>query len=517
MRGFPHLRAIPPALALALFLLGPAHADEPARPESAKPEPAAKADTALAPTAFDAQRSVTHHTLTRNGTSLAYTAVAEFLPVKDGVKDEVTARVFTVTYTLDTPEDGRRPVAFVFNGGPGAASAYLHMGALGPKAVRFNPDGSLPPPPLPVIDNPDTWLRFTDLVFIDPVGTGFSRGTKTDGDGEKRFWKIDGDATSLSEIVRLWLVRQNRLDAPKLLVGESYGGFRVVKMANELFSKVGIAVNGLVMVSPVVDFATIDGGEASVLATALRLPPMAAAAAANGRADGPPEEAATRAERFAVTDYLSGLATVDYRNLAASAGLFAAVSRLTGLPEDVIARNRGRVSPGTFARELRRGEGLLLSVYDATFVGFDPDPGADHAKHDPFLTGTLPAYATAFADYAQRELGVRSELPFHLLSERVGQGWEWPRGDNPSAMEDLQKMLALTPGLKVLIAHGRTDLVTPYTASAWVARHLNLPPGAPPDTVALKVYEGGHMMYTRTSERARLANDVEAMVLAVKK
>ncbi|MCW2236063.1 S10 family peptidase [Azospirillum canadense] len=470
---------------------------------------------------FDAQRSETRHSLALPGGPLAYTAVAEFLPLRDsalgGGKEEVAARVFTVTYTADGAPKGSRPVAFVFNGGPGAASAYMHLGAVGPKVVAFNEDGSLPRPPAPLVDNPDSWLAFADLVFIDPVGTGFSRALKPetgkpDDEADKRFWKVEADARSMAEVVRLWLTRNGRWESPKFLAGESYGGFRIAKMANELIDRTGVAVNGLIMVSPVVDFATIRD-ESGLLGPALKLPGYAASAAANGLVPGTPEQAAEAAERFALGGYLTGLATLDYRRMDQAGAFMAEVARTIGLPVELVTRHRGQVPAGIFTRELLRGQGKIASVYDGTFTVSDPDPSAARIPFDPFLKGTVPVYTTAFAAYASSKLGVRTEVPFHLLSDRVNRGWEWPRMGQPNAVDDLQTALTLQPSLRVLIAHGRTDLITPYMASRWVASRLELPEGQG-DRVRVTVYAGGHMMYTRTSERAKLAADARALVEA---
>ncbi|CAO3447963.1 hypothetical protein [Azospirillum argentinense] len=527
------LRLLPLLAALALPPIQAASAQDmapqsaPARNEQNQgaPKPADRAG------GFDAQRSETRHQLPLPSGPLAYTAAAEFLPLRDGPREEAAARVFTVSYTLDggTPDGtsrGRRPVAFVFNGGPGASSAYLHLGALGPKVVGFNDDGSLIRPPAPLLDNPDSWLAFTDLVFVDPVGTGYSRGIQRDGgrdggkdggarrdeDPGKRFWSVDADSRAMAEIVRLWLTRNGRWESPKFLVGESYGGFRIAKMANRLIDDTGIAVNGLIMVSPVVDFATIRGG-GGLLVPALRLPSYAASAAANGLASGTPEQAAVAAERYAFTGYLTGLAGLDYRRPGAARDFFAEVARTTGLPEELVTRFRGEIPTDVFARELLRGRGRVASVYDGTFTAADPDPSAARLSFDPFLKGTVPTYTTAFAAYAHEWLGVRTEVPFDLLSDRVNRGWEWPRSGQPSAVDDLQAALTLQPALRVLIAHGRTDLITPYMASRWVASRLELPDGQA-DRVAVTVYEGGHMMYTRAPERAKLAADARALIEA---
>ncbi|MCG5240014.1 septum formation initiator [Azospirillum doebereinerae] len=505
-------RSLPLAVMLPL-LLGPAPGWAQDRHE--RPDRSEKGDSASekgGDAAFDAQRSVTRHSLALAAGPLAYGATAEFLPLRDGAKEEVAARVFAVSYTAGSdsaPSNPARPVTFVFNGGPGAASAYMHLGAVGPKVVGFGPNGALAGPPAPLLDNPDSWLAFTDLVFIDPVGTGYSRATKTDGDAEKRFWSVEGDTRSMAEIVRLWLTRNGRWSSPKFLAGESYGGFRIAKMADELIQRTGVAVNGLILVSPVVDFAAID--EDSILGPALKLPAMAATAAALGRAPGTPQQAAEAAERFALGPYLTGLAGLDYGKLGESAGFFGEVARLVGLPAEQIARQRGRVPMSVFTRELLRDQGRVLSIYDGTFTAPDPDPGASRVPFDAFLRGTVPTYTTAFAAYATAELGVRTEVPYRLLSDPVNRSWEWPRMSVPSAVESLQTALTLQPSLRVLIAHGRTDLITPYMASRWMAARLELPP-AERDRVRVTVHEGGHMMYTRESGRASLAADARALV-----
>ncbi len=482
------------AVALAMFAAAP-----PLRAETPPPEKAA----AETPAPFEADRRVTRHVLELADGAIAYTATAEFLPLRDERGEgAVQARVFTVSYTVDD-DKGDRPVAFVFNGGPGAASAYLHLGALGPTVAAFGPDGTLPRPPLELVDNPHTWLAFADLVFVDPVGTGFSRALTPGDEAMKRFWSIEGDAESLTEVVRHWLNANARWGSPKFLVGESYGGFRVARMAQALFEGPGVAVNGLILVSPVVDFATIRGGESSLLPWALRLPVYAATAARHGKAPGDPREAAEAARAFAMGEYVAGLASFDEAAPAASRPLFETTARLIGLPADLVERHRGMVPMDVFARELLRAEGLLVSVYDGGFVAPDPHPAAARLSVDPYLDGTKPAYATAYAQLVRDRLGVRLDVPFELLSGRVNRNWDWPDMEAPSALDDLRTVLALSRGLRVLMAHGRLDMVTPYTASLWAAARLNLPADAR-DRVAVAVYDGGHMMYTLADARAML-------------
>jgi carboxypeptidase C (cathepsin A) len=496
------LRTLVLLCALALSRTAPAAETPPADP-GAPPVPAAVE---------------TSHRLTLEDRSLDYTATAGFLSLADSRQQEI-ARLFTVSYLVPAAGEGAvgggRPVIFVFNGGPGAASAYLHLGAAGPRALAFAAGGGPPPPPARLADNPETWLRFADLVFIDPVGTGFSYGLKEgkpDPEGEKGFWKADADARILSQAVRLWLARHQRWDSPVFLAGESYGGFRVVLMAAHLVREEGIAPGGLVLISPVLDFNGLGAGELDLLAWAFRLPPQAATAAIHGRIT---EDAGAEAERFALTGYPAALIGLKPGQPAAAA-LFATLARLTGLPEPLIARHHGRIPARLFARELLRDQGRMVSLYDGAVTVADPDfvgegAAGEGMRQDPLLTATIPAFTTAFNDYLGRELGFRTELPYALLSRRVNGGWSWPEGEQRSVLPELRTLLAVLPSLRLLIAHGRTDLVTPYPASCWLADRLDSRPGR--DCAGMvRVYDGGHMMYSRPASRRALAGDVRRLV-----
>jgi carboxypeptidase C (cathepsin A) len=485
-------------VALALFVL----ANSPAR---AEPEGEAK------PPAFDARESVTHHEAAFAGKPLAYTATAGFLPLKSGDKGETVARIFVVAYTADGAAPAERPVTFLFNGGPGAASAYLHLGAVGPRAIVFAADGRAPAAPARLADNPDSWLDATDLVFIDPVGTGFSRLTKEDEHAERRLLGVEGDVEAMAETIRLWTTRNGRWSSPKFLAGESYGGYRVAALARALIGRTGIGLNGAVLVSPVIDFATIRDGDAALLPAALRLPSLAASAAALGKTPGTPADAARAAEEYALGPYLSGLATLDLARLEDSRALFRRTAALTGLPETLVERNRGRVSAGLFAREIVRDRGQVTSQYDGAQASFDATPGSPFPGDDPILEGGKPAYATAYMAYVRDELKSPVEDEFRLLSDDVNGKWEWPRGRMPNAAGDLQEALALAPSLRVAIVHGRTDLVTPYLASEWVVRQTEMPPEVRA-RVGVTVLNGGHMFYAHPREREALAGLVRGLI-----
>jgi carboxypeptidase C (cathepsin A) len=460
-------------------------------------------------------RVETQHTITLAGRPLNYRAVAETIGLTNP-KGEPVASVFTVSYLADLPAGQRRPVAFVFNGGPGAASVFLHLGALGPRILESPPSGAVPTPPYRLVDNPATWLAFTDLVFVDPVGTGFSRAEGKGKDPDKPFWNVRGDVESLGAVVRRWLTRHKRWDAPIYLVGESYGGLRVAGLAHHLEHEVGITVSGLVMISPALDVALLHPDISNALAPAFELPSYAAAAAAlSGK--GSPIAAAQAAAKFALSGYLVGLAQL--------AGLpppedpfIARVAATIGLPAEIVRRQRGRVPSRLFARELRRPEHQILSLYDAT-VGrpAGANPQRDEAG-DPVLGPAVAAYTTAFEHYVQEALGYKTEEPYKVLPHRVSEEWDWEgarhgRDGLGLALSALEDTLLVHPETRVLIANGRYDLVTPYLASRWLVDQLALSP-ALRARIRLRVYSGGHMMYMRAPARAALAADAAALFAA---
>ena len=454
------------------------------------------------------ERVETRHTVTLAGQPLDYRAVVETIGLTTR-KGEPAAAIDTVAYLAAAPAGRQRPVAFVFNGGPGAASVFLHLGALGPRILETPASGAVPAPPPRLVDNPSSWLRFTDLVFVDPVGTGFSQGKGKGDNPDKPFWNVRADIDSLGAVIRRWLSRHERWGAPVYLVGESYGGLRVAALAHRLASEVGVSVSGLVLVSPALDVELLHPDIADMLAPAFELPSYAAAAAAFAGAPAPPQ-AAEAAERFALSDYLVGLAALPGIP-AAGDPFIARVARLIGLPEEVVRRERGRVPNQVFTRELRRSQQEILSLYDATVTRTTgADPADDHAG-DAVLDPAVSAYAAAFGSYAPEALGYHTEAAYRVLSREVSQQWDWEGAAGGEhglglALASLQDTLRLRPQTKVLIVNGRYDLVTPYLGSRWLVDQLALP-AALRAQIRLRVYEGGHMMYMRPQSRAALASD----------
>ena len=458
-------------------------------------------------------RVATHHSIQLGNHRLDYDAIAETLPLTDQ-KGAATASIFTVSYLSAGSGGAARPVSFAFNGGPGAASVFLHLGALGPKVMQTPDNGDAPSPPARLVDNPATWLPFTDLVFIDPVGTGFSRGEGNEQNPDKPFWDVHADLSSLDAVVRLWLTRHQRWASPVFLVGESYGGFRAAAMTRTLSRDANVTVSGLVLISPALDMSALHPSERDLLAAGFFLPTYAATAAAlhvMPKAGG--DLAAV--ERFALSDYLVGLAGLEGPPPAANP-FIAEVAGMIGLREEIVRRWRARVPSHVFAREILRNRGERVSLYDGTIVR--PAPADDReGAGDPLLQPAAAAFGATFNAYAADALGYRTDRPYRVLAGDVARQWNWEgerqEGGRGLPMASLEAALLAHPGMKVLIANGRYDLVTPYLSSRWLVGQLQVPP-ATRAQIRLRVYQGGHMMYLRPASRAALAEDAAQLYAA---
>ncbi|WP_086643516.1 S10 family peptidase [Acetobacter sp. DsW_063] len=448
--------------------------------------------------------SVTHQTLTVGAGKLSYTTHAGTLTLRDD-KGDPAARVFYVAYTLDSAPDDRRPVSFFFNGGPGGGSAFLNLGAAGPVALNFPAGNPTDGANAKLAPNPDSWLGATDMVFIDAVGTGYSIPVKPE-DANKTFYGTKQDARAFAKAIELWTSQFGRHASPHYLVGESYGGIRSIEVATALQEQQNLILNGIVMVSPALEMKFLDPA-ANPLAAAMLLPSLQAA-----NLDGQHKltpEAANEAYGYAFGPYLSALAGPPPEGDAAHS-FYADVAGHTGLDAGIIARQRGALDPQ--AHDVRSRDGRLYSLYDATLSIADPFPeGVDNSDSpDPVLFGFGRAYGSAFEGYAAQTLGFHTELTYDLLNLDVNRAWDY-RGDGEliaSEIPALRKLLALNPTLRVFIANGYFDLVCPFASSRWVAEHI--PVGR--DRIALHVYPGGHMLYTRPATRTALSRDVKAFL-----
>jgi carboxypeptidase C (cathepsin A) len=446
--------------------------------------------------------AVTEHSIDlADGETLAYTATAGTLPLYDQ-SGERTAAVFYTGYVSKNANRAVRPLTFAFNGGPGAASAYLHLGLAGPKILQFGDRNDAATAQLR--DNPHTWLEFTDLVFIDPIGTGWSRPAKPDG-GESYF-DVRRDAEFFAKVIALYVAHNARNTSPKYLLGESYGGFRAAKVARAMQQEQGIFASGIVMVSPMLEGAFQFGGDRFALGAALLLPSLVAAELE--RSGALSEEIMAEAERFALNEYLTALAGPALRGEAARA-LYGRVAKMTGIPEDVVARSRGFLYAAGL-KQLRSSDGMVASRYDGSFIADDPFPESSGERGpDALLDGFTRAYAGAFVGYAREYLGFKTEMTYTLLASDISRRWQWrERGrGNPSVSDDLRILLAHNPSFRLIIAHGYSDLVTPYMVSRYVTDHL--PPVENPDRVQLRNYSGGHMFYIGSESRRRFSDDVK--------
>jgi carboxypeptidase C (cathepsin A) len=497
-------------LALGVLAAGPAavfaQAPSPHAPAAPQAPAAEKAD----PARLFPPDAVSQHVLAQGEKRLPYVARAGSLPLL-GPKGEVSARIFSVAYTLNE-QAADRPVTFVFNGGPGAASAFLHLGTMGPRAVNFSANGAAALQPVALADNPDAWLDFTDLVFVDPVATGYSRSAAGSEEADKAFFGVEKDADALADFVRLYLTRAGRTLAPVFLAGESYGGFRVALLAQRLVES-GTAVRGVVMISPALDFSLLRASGSAFLPLALVLPSLTVTHLE--RRDGPeaPLEILPEVERFARSAYLVHLAAGRKND----AEIDKTLARYTGLAPDVIRDHLSRVSTRTFTREYEKGGQRVLSRYDATVSA--PVPRRSEVHFDPILDGAVAVLTPAFTQYARAELGYRTDLEYRLLNREVSGRWDY--GTSPtrqgfaSALDELQKARTHNPALGVLIVHGYTDLVTPYGVSQYLIDQLAPIESARP--VELKVYRGGHMMYLRPVSRRALGQDARAFYRSVLK
>ncbi|HEY6633642.1 MAG TPA: peptidase S10 [Rhizobiaceae bacterium] len=448
----------------------------------------------------------TQHSIDIGGRTLDYKATAGTLSLL-GAKGDVTAEMFYVAYDVEpspaVPDARQRPITFVFNGGPGAASAYLHLGALGPRIIATAPDGNFLGPPQKLVDNPDTWLEMTDLVFVDPVGTGYSR--EAPGQQTRDFWGVQQDAAAMGAFIRLYLAQTGRTGSPVFLVGESYGGFRAALLARTLQEDVGITPAGIVLISPALEFMLVRPDRFDPLHWALELPSMAAVRLASQGVGGAAlAERLREVEDYALGDYLTAIVGgLEHGGRVAS----QRVADITGLPLDLVQKNFARIPTSLFAREFARKKGNVLSPYDGMIETADIAPdSARISGPDPVLDRSVPVLTSAFTDYVRDELNFRTDMSYRLLNGEISGNWDY--GTSPSrqgyagVMDDLQRARSLNPSLGVLVVHGYTDLVTPYMASRYLASQLPSLPGARP--IRLETVDGGHMMYLRHDGRQAL-------------
>jgi len=467
-------------------------------PPPAPPDAKEKAEAPLPPEARVAQN------IQLDGKPLPYQVTVGTLPVFDNGK-----KTGEVVFTAYTVEGSERPVTFALNGGPGAASVYLNLGAIGPKRVKFGDEGDSPSDPPTLTDNPGTWLNFTDLVFIDPIGTGFSRSLVAADETKKQFYTTEADIHYLSRIIYDWLVKNGRLSSRKYLVGESYGGYRGPRITHYLQSQLGVALNGLVLVSPYLNPTLDENGDVSPVRWMLTLPSIAAAHLERTRKLTPEAMAQviayTRGEY--ATDLLKGRS-----DPAAMTRIVKRVTELTGLEEEFVRRAGGRLEIGAYLREVFREEGKIGSVYDSNVTSFDPYPFSPQQRtNDPLLESIIAPTTTAMVDFVTRVVGWKTDARYNALSYEVNTQWDHDsRALRAGAVPDLRQAVAADSKLRVVIAHGWNDLSCPFMGSVMTVDQM--PPMGDATRVAVHEYPGGHMFYSRLDSQMALRKQVQEMM-----
>jgi len=453
---------------------------------------------------------VTKHEITVGGKTLHYTATVGMMPLKNR-EGETEARIFFMAYTLDDAGPrGRRPLTFSFNGGPGSASVWLHLGAIGPRRVPMNPDGTMPQPPYALEDNQFTWLDQTDLVFIDPVGTGYSRAARPDL--AARYFGLTGDIESVGEFIRMYMTRYERWTSPLFLAGESYGTTRASALSGYLIGR-GIAFNGIVLISTIMNFETTDFASGNDLPYVMFLPSYAATAWYHKKLprdlqSKSVQQVVAEAEHWAANDYTLALEKGDRLTASERQDTVAKLARYTGLSAQFIDNANLRVSLNFFRKELLRDEKRSIGRLDARFKGYDSSYVSAGPDFDASEAAIRPPYTSTFNNYIRSELGYKTDVEYYILGGGITSPWNWNTNNGyVDTSVALRTALAQNPYLKVYVAMGYYDMATPYFAVQYTLHHISL------DPVLLKnissgYYEAGHMMYIDEKQLGKLRADV---------
>lgn len=468
-------------------------------------QPAASGAAKLPP-----DKTTRHSLQLPNGQILKFRATAGAIRLTNLDKGAPLADIAYIAFQREDAEKTRRPVTFAMNGGPGYASAWLNLGALGPWRLPMDGESAYPSAPTTLSPNAETWLTFTDLVFLDPAGTGYSRVLGGD-DVRKQLWSVDGDIDSLSATIRRWVEENDRMASPKYIAGESYGGFRAPKIAHDLQVDQGVGINGVVLVSPVLDFGrfSASGGLFSHVG---RLPSYAAARLAT---QGEPvtREKMAEIEAYARGPYLNDLMQ-GLKDEAALERLTRNVADLTGLAPDLVRRHAGRIPLDVFIRQLKGDKKMIASMYDATVLGIDPSPYSQRPEADDQMRLGLhaPIVQAMLSLYRDRLEWTPEKSRYLFSNERASRRWNWKERSRQESVSALAGALALDPHMGALIVHGVTDLVTPYFETRLTLDQM--PPLGDPNRLRFVVYSGGHMFYSVEESRKRFRDDAKALIQA---
>ena len=485
--------------------------DENAKPETAKPAESAKSEEATDKEEhYDVSEVppvITHHTINVGGKSLTYTATAGRLPLKRG-DGKIEAEMFFVAYTLDGQDAGKRPLTFSFNGGPGSASIWLHMGALGPKRVVLQQNGFMPAAPYRVEDNPDTLLDRSDIVMVDAMSTGYSRAANAEL--TKKFLSVKGDVQAFGEFIRLYLSRYERWSSPLFLLGESYGTTRAAGISGYL-AEHGISFNGITLLSMALDFQTLDWNNTNDLPYYFLVPTFTMIAGYHHKlpADLSADMAKTREEvvRWSLNDYALALGKGDAMSADEHRKIVEQLARYTGLRPEVIEAHNLRIDVPTFTRELLLDQKLIVGRLDGRFTSLNPGEG----HYDPTSGAIVPPYTSAFNNYLRTELNYKTDMPYRVFAydQPEFEKWDWGSANQgfPSTSEGLRSAIIKDPYMKVLVMEGYYDLATPFTAANWTMDHLDLDAKSR-QNISYATYSAGHMVYVDRAEHDKMKKDL---------
>jgi carboxypeptidase C (cathepsin A) len=479
---------------------------------SAKPEKTGKEETTKEQP--ETPPVVTQHEIHVHGKVLKYTATTGMLPIKND-EGKIEANMFFVAYTLDNPPNpGRRPLMFSFNGGPGSSSVWLHLGAIGPKRVKLLPNGEMPSPPFRLEDNQDTWLDQTDLVFIDPVGTGFSRPVRKELG--KKFWDMKGDVESVGQFILLYLTRYERWDSPLFLVGESYGTTRAAGLSDYLIRH-GVALNGIVLVSSVLNFQTLEFTRGNDLPYVLYLPSYTTTAWFHKKLPSDLQsqdlkKTIEEVEQWAGTDYAQALQKGDQLTPAERQDIIDHLARYTGLNKSYIDDADLRIPQANFCKELLRDRKRTVGRLDSRFEGIDTSGISGTPEYDPSEAAVRPPFTTVFNNYVRKELGYKTDLHYYILGN-LYQHWGWGSASKgfPNVSPALRDAMTKNRYMKLFVGCGYFDLATPFFASNYTLNHLGLDPSLR-SNITIRYYDSGHMVYINDASLAKLKLDISSFL-----
>ena len=468
------------------------------------------------------QLSTTQHSVTIGQQEIHYTVTAGTIVLKEEQEkdsksdgEKAKASVFFVAYTLDNVGDtAKRPITFSFNGGPGSSSVWLHLGVLGPRRVETDQQGNLLQPPYQLVENQYSILDQTDLVFIDPISTGFSRVVQ--GEEAKQFHGFRKDIESIGDFIRLYTTRYQRWTSPKFLIGESYGTTRAAGLSGYLQERHGLYLNGIMLISSVLDFQTIRFMNGNDLPYILYLPSFTATAWYYNLLDEELQadlyQTLREVEEFAVGEYTVALMKGTDLLEDERQEVIRKLTRYTGLPIDYIGRTDLRINIMRFCKELLRNQGKTVGRFDSRFTGLDRDSVGERFEYDPSYTNILGPYTATLNDYLRSQLEFESDLAYEILTDRV-HPWNYDTHQNQyvNVTDTLRKAMTTNPYLKVFVASGYYDLATPYMATRYTFNHLGLDKSLQ-QNVSMSFYEAGHMMYVHQQSLIQLKEDLEGFI-----